>query len=181
MRANLSAYLILISACPLLILSNSIKRAADGDWTPDLSGLNPSQLIKMINVGLAQKGAAKRSAPIMYRRSGLAEMKNLQNFHNLRQRAAENLDALNAAYESYNPYGNYVDPYGSAGNSAMLNGMNMGVYKRSGNRAYNLRSYKVGPSYNGKQGFSLPFSVFKRAVEEAENEVENEENAAAGL
>jgi len=192
-----SIYLsILALSFPFPILSRTFYKR---EWTPDLSGLDNSQLIKMINVGLARK-QAKRSFEEQEREQqalepefklaqrSLSNMKKLTGFHNMAQRSQSIGDmspyesAANADY-TYSPYGNY-DPYEttSDSNAAMLNNMNMGLYrKRSGNRGFkSLRSYKVGPAYNGKAGFSLPFAVFKRN-EVGGFEDEGEEEASAGM
>lgn len=148
--------------------ANSVKRSmSEQDWTPDLSGLNPSQLVQMINAGLAQK--QRRSGPA----GGPTQFET---------RAASAASALlNNYYSSYNPYG------AAQANSDVLNLMNMGLLKRSYNyaapskRAYNLRSYKVGPSFNGKQKFSLPFTVFKRSEDGEESDSEEIQAPPAGL
>jgi len=68
--------------------------------------------------------------------------------------------------------------YGPNANANMLNQMNMGLYKRSTPNSYNLRSYKMSPTFNGKRQFSLPFTIFKRSAAEVEAE---QADAPSGL
>merc|ERR1712088_1119329 len=111
-----------------------VKRADAGAWTPDLSGLNSDQLIKMINAGLAQKQRRSAPAPVM---SALPPRSTFE-----RNARASNLQAMYDNFYS-NEGLNGERGYGPNANANMLNQMNMGLYKRSTpNRPIHLLDFK---------------------------------------